>query len=55
LVYVEEFDRIDVAFQREKQIQGWTHAKKKALIEGDTNQLHQLAACRNETHYRNKK
>lgn len=33
LVYVEEFPRIDEAFNREKQIQGWSHAKKKALIE----------------------
>ena len=33
LVYVEEYPRIDAAFNREKQIQGWSHAKKKALIE----------------------
>ena len=34
LVYYEEYDRIDTAFYREKQIQGWIHNKKKALIEG---------------------
>lgn len=47
LVYYEEFDRIDDAFYREKQIQGWSHAKKEALINGDTNKLHKLAECRN--------
>jgi putative endonuclease len=53
LAYVEEFDRIDKAFYREKQVQRWTHAKKKALIEGASNALHALAECRNETHYKN--
>ena len=32
LVYYEEYDRIDDAFNREKQIQGWTRKKKMALI-----------------------
>ena len=32
LVYLEEFQRIDEAFKREKQIQGWSRAKKEALI-----------------------
>ncbi|MCW5787310.1 MAG: DEAD/DEAH box helicase family protein [Nitrospira sp.] len=32
LVYYEPFDRIDEAFAREKQIQGWSRAKKIALI-----------------------
>ncbi len=32
LVYFEKFDRIDEAFEREKQIQGWSRAKKEALI-----------------------
>ncbi len=27
LVYFEVFDRIDVAFEREKQIQSWSHIK----------------------------
>jgi len=51
LVYCEQFNRIDSAFYREKQIQNWSHAKKKALIESDTNQLHRLAECKNITHY----
>ncbi|MBX7152409.1 GIY-YIG nuclease family protein [bacterium] len=29
LVYSEEFQRIDDAFYREKQIQGWSHKKKE--------------------------
>ena len=32
LVYFEEFARIDEAFYREKQIQGWSRKKKEALI-----------------------
>ncbi|MFF7293622.1 GIY-YIG nuclease family protein [Microbacterium sp. NPDC008134] len=33
LVYAEEFDTVDAAFFREKQIQGWSRAKKIALME----------------------
>jgi putative endonuclease len=43
LVYYEEYDRIDEAFYREKQIQRWSHAKKKALIEGNYKDLKLLA------------
>jgi len=32
LVFHESFDRIDDAFEREKQIQGWSRRKKLALI-----------------------
>jgi putative endonuclease len=35
LVFSEEYDRIDEAFAREKQIQGWSHRKKKALIDSN--------------------
>jgi putative endonuclease len=49
LVYYEEFDRIDDAFYREKQVQGWSRKKKEALINGETNKLHVLAQCKNET------
>lgn len=54
LVYYKEFPRIDYAFYREKQVQGWGRAKKEALINGDTNLLHKLSECTNETHFRNK-
>ena len=43
LVYVEEFQRIDDAFYREKQIQGWSRAKKEALINGQHNILPSLS------------
>jgi len=43
LVYTEEFDRIDSAFYREKQVQGWSRAKKEALINKRTWDLPELA------------
>ena len=43
LVYYEEYDRIDLAFYREKQIQGWSRKKKEALISGESYLLPQLA------------
>ena len=49
LVYCELTDRIEDAYCREKQIQGWSRKKKQALIAGDMNRLHELAMCRNET------
>jgi putative endonuclease len=39
LVYYEEFDRIDHAFFREKQVQGWSRKKKEALINGEFEKL----------------
>ena len=51
LIYFEEFERVDQAFYREKQVQGWSRAKKEALIKGDINRLKKLAKCRNETHF----
>lgn len=35
LVYSEEYQRIDTAFYREKQVQGWSRKKKEALIRGE--------------------
>jgi len=55
LVYFEEFQRIDKAFYREKQVQGWSRKKKEALINGMFNDLHTLAECTNSTHYKNHK
>ncbi len=43
LVYYEEYERIDEAFYREKQIQGWSRKKKEALIEGRFEDLPALA------------
>jgi putative endonuclease len=49
LVYYETFERIDFAFNREKQIQNWSRKKKEALINGDSNELKKLAICQNDT------
>ena len=54
LVYFEEFDRIDEAFDREKQVQGWSRQKKEALMYGAQKDLHALSVCNNETHSKNK-
>jgi len=43
LIYLEVFTRIDEAFYREKQIQGWSRKKKEALIHGNCNQLPELS------------
>jgi putative endonuclease len=54
LVYYEEFQRIDDAFYREKQVQGWSRKKKEALMNGVTDELKILAECMNESHYKNR-
>ena len=43
LVYHKEFPTVQEAFKREKQIQGWSHAKKQALIDGDFDRLRSLS------------
>ncbi len=43
LEYFEKYNRIDDAFYREKQVQGWRRQKKKALIQGDPQLLPFLA------------
>jgi putative endonuclease len=51
LLYHQEFQRIDDAFYREKQVQGWTRKKKKALIEKNYCELSKFAECQNESHF----
>jgi len=43
LVFAEESDSVETAFRREKQIQGWSRAKKRALIESRWRDLPGLA------------
>ncbi len=43
LVYSEWFDRITDAVAAERQIKGWSRAKKEALIRGDFEALKVLA------------
>jgi putative endonuclease len=44
LAWAGEFDRIDDAFRFEKQVQGWSRAKRIALIEGRLDDLPDLAS-----------
>lgn len=50
LVYLEQFQRIDDAFYREKQIQGWSRLKKEALIQNKFEELNKLSECKNDSH-----
>jgi putative endonuclease len=43
LIYWEKYDKVHEAFNREKQVQGWTRKKKKALIDGRHELLPSLA------------
>ena len=39
LVLAEEYARVDEAYAREKQIQGWSRKKREALISGNYEDL----------------
>ena len=43
LVFSEWFDRVTDAVAAERQIKGWSRAKKEALIRGDFDSLRELA------------
>ena len=53
LIYWEEYERIDSAFYREKQVQGWSRSKKEALMRGDFDDLHILSECKNASNWKN--
>ena len=46
LAYAEEHQTMVDAYRREKQVQGWSRAKREALIVGDLDRLHELARRR---------
>ena len=48
LVYYETFERVDLAFEREKQVQKWSRAKKIALIKRDIELLKKLSKSKSE-------
>lgn len=50
LVYYEKYPRIDEAFYREKQVQGWSRKKKEALINGKPELLPELAMAYRDIH-----
>jgi putative endonuclease len=43
LKYYEIYGRIDHAFYREKQVQGWSRKKREALINGEFEKLPELS------------
>ncbi len=47
LIYSETFERITDAIAAERQLKGWSRAKKEALVRGDINSLRKLAKRRN--------
>jgi len=49
LVFSEWFDRITDAIEAERQLKGWSRAKKQAFIRGDFALLQQLAKRRSST------
>ena len=50
LVYQESFATLGEAVRRERQLKGWSRAKKEALIAGDkTAALHELAASKSSS------
>ena len=52
LMYTKQFRIKSRARAFEKQIKGWSRAKKEALINNDKKSLHKLAECKNKTHYK---
>ena len=53
LIYFDHFQYVSDAFDREKQLQGWSRAKKLALIKNQNEDLHDLSECKNESHFSN--
>jgi putative endonuclease len=43
LIYYEEYDRVEDAYHRERQLHGWSRKKKEALITGNFDLLPILA------------
>jgi predicted GIY-YIG superfamily endonuclease len=50
LVFCDEFPSRDNTFDRERQIKGWSHRKKQALIKEDWDKLILFSKNRNKTH-----
>ena len=48
LVFSQEFDRITDAISAERQIKGWSRAKKEALMRGDMAELVRLSRSREQ-------
>ena len=48
LVFSDEFSSMDDAIDRERQIKGWSRAKKEALIAGNWSRLSELSQSRED-------
>ena len=46
IIHIEEYPNRILAVSRERQIKGWSHAKKIALADADSEALHRLAKRR---------
>lgn len=49
LVWSQDFPTEHQAFLTERQIKGWSRAKKKALIRGDWDSLHEIVSQERKT------
>lgn len=49
LVFAEVYNDVNLAISWEKQIKGWTRAKKEALIEENWEKLKLLSVCKNSS------
>ena len=54
LKYYETIPFLKDAVERERQIKGWSKAKKNALIEGNFHKLQLLSQCNNLSHHKYK-
>lgn len=52
LVYAESYSYVVHAIEREKQLKGWTNAKKLALISEDFQSVHSFAECKNASSHK---
>ena len=43
VAFAQWHDRVEDAFESEKRIQGWSRAKKEALMQGDTAAIQRLS------------
>jgi len=48
LVWAEEYDSVADAYAMEKKIQGWSRAKREALIRGDWRDVHRNTGNRRQ-------
>jgi putative endonuclease len=49
MVFAQHFETITDAIAAERQVKGWSRAKKEAMIKGEWNRLPELAKRRNST------